>query len=122
MGVEERRRFTRVSQSFDARYRVYGELTESWRTIRTINLSASGMRFRSAHPIEAGTVLQLEITLPCLRAPLVVNGQVAWSHTMASGVTENGAEFVDVTPLQSERIDELVKFLMKNVPPPPRSP
>ncbi len=109
----ERRRFTRVTQPFDANYRIYGELTESWRRIRTLNISAMGMRFRSADLIEDSAKLEIAINLPCLREPLVVLGRIIWSQTMASGVTENGCEFIDVTPQQGEQIDELVKFLSK---------
>ena len=115
---EEQRQFPRVSQSFDARYRLYGELTESWRTIRTLNISAIGMRFRSANLIEEGAVLEVEMVLPCLREPLVMRGRVVWSRTMASGVTENGAEFLDMTQEQGKQIDDLVKFLMKDASPP----
>ena len=117
---QERRQFARVSQPFDAHYRLYGELTESWRTIRTLNISASGMRFRSADLIDEGSVLQIEIMLPCLREPLTLRGRVVWSQTKASGVTESGAEFFDVTPEQGEQIDGLVKFLMKGALPPDR--
>ena len=118
--AQERRRFARASQPFDAHYRLYGELTESWRTIQTLNISAVGMRFRSADLLELNARLEIEITLPCLREPLTVRGRVIWSQTMGSGVTENGAEFFDVTPEQEEQIDDLVKFLMRGVPPPAR--
>jgi len=115
--AQERRRFARASQPFDAHYRLYGELTESWRTIQTLNVSATGVRFRGADLIEEGAKLEIEITLPCLREPLTIRGRLIWSQTMGSGVTENGAEFIDVTPAQGEQIDDLVKFLMKDVPP-----
>lgn len=109
----ERRRFQRVAQSFDARYRSYGALGEPWRIFRTVNVSATGMRFRSGDLIELGTTLEIELDLPCLKEPLTVRGHVVWSQPMASGVTENGAEFVDLSPEQAEQIDELVKFLSK---------
>ncbi len=118
---QERRRFGRVAQPFDARYRMYGQLMESWRTIRTLNVSAMGMRFQSADLLEDGAVLEVEIALPILREPLTLRARLIWSQTVASGVTENGAEFVDVTPMQAEQIDQLVKFLQKDLPPPPPS-
>ena len=116
--ARERRRFARVALPFDAHYRLYGELTESWRTIRTLNLSAAGMRFLSADLIEKGSALEVEIMLPCLREPVKLRGRVVWSQTKAADVTENGAEFIDVTPEQGQQIDDLVKFLMKSAPPP----
>ena len=109
--MQERRQYRRVIQSFEARYRLYGELMESWRRVRTMNIGAGGIRFRSADLIEPGTKLEIEVSLPSLPAPIRLSGIVIWTETMASGVTENGTEFVDVTPEQGEQIDELVKFL-----------
>ncbi len=119
---EERRQFSRADQPFEARGRIYGELTESWHTITTLNISAAGMRFRSDDMLPLGTVLELEVNLPCLREPLVVRGRVVWSRAVASGVAENGVEFINVSLGQSEQIDQLVKFLMKNASPPTHSP
>ena len=119
---EERRQFSRADQPFEARGRIYGELTESWHTITTLNISATGMRFRSNDTLPLGTVLELEINLPCLREPLMVRGQIVWSRAVASGVAENGAVFINVSIGQAEQVDQLVKFLMKNVPPPTHSP
>jgi len=114
----ERRDFARANQPFESRGRIYGELMEAWRTITTLNISATGMRFRTDDVLPLGTVLEVEISLPCLREPLKVHGQVVWSQAMASGVAEHGAEFIDVSIEQAAQIDELVKFLIKSAPPP----
>jgi hypothetical protein len=110
---QERRRFARVTQPFNARYRRYGELSQSWRTIKTLNISASGLRFCDAEMLEPLGILELELTLPSLREPLMLRGQVVWNQTLASGVNEYGVEFVEVSPQQGEQIDLLVKFLLK---------
>lgn len=112
--IRERRRFPRVPHPFDAQYRFYGELLTSWRTVKTLNLGAGGIRFRSPDPLEPGTKLELQITLPFAQEPLVLRGQVIWSQVMAPGVAENGIEFIGVSPEQAEQIDELVKFLMRS--------
>lgn len=110
----ERRRYTRVTQPFDAHYRIYGDFMDTWRKIRTLNVSAAGMRFRSADLIELDQILEIQIILPCLREPLLIHGRVIWSDTKAAGVTENGTEFIDETPEQEEQIDEMVRFLTKH--------
>ncbi len=107
----ERREFSRVPQPFDAQYRLAGELTEGWRTIKTLNLSAGGMRFKSSDLIEVGAELDIQIEIPSNPAPLALRGRVVWSQLQASGVTENGAEFLDVTPEKQMQIDTLVSFL-----------
>jgi len=119
--MKERRRDHRLAQPFQARYRLYGELTESWRTMTTVNLSVSGLRFRSAGLIEVGDELQIELLLPTSREPLVVRGRIIWSQPMASGVVENGAEFIDMTPEQGIQIDTMVKFFLGGHPAPPPS-
>lgn len=116
---EERRDFSRAPVPFDIRYRIYGELGESWREITTLNISAGGMRFRSDDLIEVGIQLEVQIALPSAPAPLIVRGRVAWSRLLGSGVSENGVQFTNVTPEQLEQIDGLVRFLMKKSPPPP---
>ena len=114
---QERRRFVRAPQPFRARYHLYGELMESWRDTTTVNLSASGMRFRCGDPVESGAVLEIELTIPSVREVLTLSGRVVWSQSVASGVSEVGVQFADVTPEQEQRIDELVKFLLKGMPP-----
>ncbi|MBI4342516.1 MAG: PilZ domain-containing protein [Candidatus Omnitrophica bacterium] len=108
---EERRRFPRVPQSFAAQCRSLGGLSESWRAVRTVDLSAVGMRVRSDEPFEFWTTLEIRIQVPSLREPLDLRGRVVWSRTPPSGMTEMGIEFVDLGPEQQEQIDELVQFL-----------
>jgi len=118
MGEKEQRDFGRVSVPFPIRYRVYGELGESWHEIATVNISAGGMRFRTDDLIEIGSHLELEIALPGSPAPLVVQGKVVWSQALGAGASENGVQFMEMTPGQHEHIDSLVRFLMKKSPPP----
>ena len=42
----------------------------------------------------------------------------AWSRLLGPGVSENGVQFMRMTPEQLERIDGLVRFLMKSPSPP----
>ncbi len=118
MGAE-RRQYGRVLVPFDAKYRLYGDLTTAWRTIRTVNISAGGMRFRSADLMEEGAVLDVQMALPAAAATLTIRARVVWSQSMGSSVTENGAEFLDVLPDEQTKIDDLVAFLTKRSPPAP---
>ncbi len=113
--MRERRRFSRVQQPLDAQFRLYGELTSSWRSARTLNISANGLRFRSEDTLAPGTAIEIQIPLPGMREPLVVRGMVAWAQMQASGVTESGVEFMELSPDTQAQIDELVRFLSKDV-------
>ena len=109
----DRRGFSRVPQSFDAQYRSLGGIDEAWKVVSTINLSAAGMRFRSAQLLEPGTPLEIQVKLPNMQQPLFLRGRVAWSQMQASSVVENGVEFVDMTNDQQAHIDQLVQFLRR---------
>ncbi len=113
--TRERRFFSRVPHAFEVQYRLVGELTSSWHPVTTINLSASGMRFRAEEPMEKGASLEVRLTLAGIRELLVVHGRVIWSQMQASGVTENGVEFMDVKSEQQVQIDSLVEFLKKSI-------
>ena len=118
MGAD-RRQYQRTPLPFEAKYRFSGDFTTAWRTVRTMNISAGGMRFRSADFIEEGAVLDVQVALPTRSEPLTIKARVVWSQAMGSGVTENGAEFFDVSPDEETKIDELVQFLAKRTPPTP---
>ncbi len=111
----ERRRFPRVSDTLAVSYREAGAVGEPWRVGTAISLGAGGLRFRSSDAFPAGTLLDLQLRLPGSAEPAALNGRVAWSQLQASGVTEVGVEFFDVTEAQRALIDQLVAFLNKRV-------
>lgn len=109
--ARERRKFTRVHQPFEVKYRYAGQFAESWSTATTLNISAGGLRFISPDRLEVKETLEVQIQLPSVREALRLKARVAWSQAQASGVAENGVEFLEVTPEQQVKIDELVRFL-----------
>jgi hypothetical protein len=111
----ERRRFPRVSEALEVRYREAGAVGESWRAGTAINLGAGGLRFRSSDAFPAGTLLNLQLRLPGGGEPASLNGRVAWSQLQASSVTEVGIEFLNATEPQRALIHQLVAFLNKRV-------
>ena len=110
MGTE-RRQFSRSDQPFDVPYRSFGALTESWRTGKSLDISATGLWLQTDIPVEVGEMLELEILLPSMQAPLSVRGTVMWSKAPPSGSSECGVEFHDLTQEQQAQIDALVRFL-----------
>ena len=120
---KERRNFPRVPQPFEARFRLAGELDFSWHAITLINLSAGGVRFRTHEPAEKGALVEVQVHLPGMREPMVLNGRVVWSSMQASGVAESGVELLDATPELQMQIDSIVRFLRGTTPPtePPAS-
>ncbi len=113
MGREERRRFARVPEVFHARCRRAGS-GEPWQEIQTANISASGLRFLTKLPFEAGDEVELEMELPASGGELKVTAAVVWVKSPAAGVVELGVEFKNLTPDQERQIDDVVEFLMKH--------
>ena len=112
----ERRDFPRASQPVSVQYRRSGELGDAWHAVKTLNLSAGGLRFRDTELLQVGEKLDLQILLPGAREVLAVGGRVAWSQLEASGITDTGVEFVEATGRQQQAIDDLVQFLRKSEP------
>ncbi len=111
----ERRRFQRAGEALEVRYREAGTLGEPWRVGTAISLSAGGLRFRSEGAFAADTLLSLQLRLPGAAEPAALSGRIVWHQLQASGVTEVGVEFLDVTETQRALIDQLVAFLNKRV-------
>ena len=111
MTSSERRKFPRTPEAFTVKYRVTGDLAATWQSITTVNISAGGLRFRVAEPLERGTPVQFEIKFPGLSQAMILQGLVIWSELQASGVMEVGAEFHDVKLHERAMIDRLVWFL-----------
>jgi hypothetical protein len=59
--------------------------------------------------------MTLQIRLPGVAQPLHIKGQVAWSQMQASGVTEVGVEFLDLSERNQRLVDQLVGFLRGRV-------
>lgn len=108
----ERRKFVRAPHGLEAKYHpAFGNREEGWRAVQTVNLSAGGIRFRSADPLAVGKVLDLDITLPSVGRSLPLRGCVVWSRMPASGLTEHGVAFTDLTLEQMVQLEEFVQWL-----------
>ena len=107
--------FFRVPAEFQVQCRQRGALTSPWQSVLTTDLSAGGISFQSESMLEVPEPLDLRMTLPSFRAPLVLSGVVVRVRSLSSGVSEYAVEFGDVTPEQQQQIDALVQFLRKSV-------
>ncbi len=112
--MTERRKFLRTQQLFQVQYQPRGTIGPAWRDGGMLNLSAGGMRLRSDGELSQGSRLTLRIRLPNMIQQLDLCGSVVWRRTVAAGVNEYGVAFADVSPLQHQQIDELVRFLLQH--------
>ncbi len=115
--MSERRSFPRVPHDFNGQFRQAGVFTELWNPMSVMNLSASGMRFRTDLPLEAAMVLDLKFQIPGLEGALNSQGRVVWTAMPAAGIIEAGVEFLDLSLEQKAAIDRMVEFLRAEVKP-----
>ncbi len=111
--TKEQRQFPRIWEMLDVKYRIAGDIATLWVSVMTTNLSAGGMRFRNITPLEPGTQVILEFSLPGMPKPINVNGLVIWKEMQASGVSENGVEFDGLKDDERRQVDQFVAFLSK---------
>jgi hypothetical protein len=83
----------------------------TWYPATLLSLGAFGVRLLSDELIKRGEVLSVKIPLPGFSRAFTIRGEVIWCKNRASGSTEAGVEFLDVTIRQQEAIDRLVVFL-----------
>ena len=115
MGID-RRRFDRVTASFEVECRRAGALSETWRRVVVVDFSAGGLRFHSEEPFDPGEPLEVQIRLPNIRWPLLLRARVVRSDPLSPGTCRCAVEFVEVTPDQQAEIDGLVQFLRTRPP------
>ena len=108
---EEQRQFPRITESLTAQCRVLGDLSELWRTVRTVDFSATGMRLQSEQPIDETQAMDLRLQVPGLHDVVELRVHIVRMIVLPSGVTEVAVEFIIVSPEQQELIDKLVRFL-----------
>ena len=107
------RGFMRVPLPFRASCRHYGALEETWHQVALLDLSAGGMSFTGEDLFEPDSSLEIKIQLPTDPGPLLLHGALRRRKALATNVVEYGVEFVQLTPDQQVKIDQLVQFLRK---------
>ena len=110
---QEQRRFARVTQQLPAQCRSYGSLSSTWRRVVTADFSAAGVRFVGEELLDLESSVEFQLMLPGFHDPLVVRGRVVRSQLLPSGQVESAIDFMDATPEEQERIDQMVQFLLK---------
>ena len=109
---EDQRRFDRIPEAFTFRCRHFGSLSETWRPVVMIDMSAGGVSFRGEELYQDGQRLDLELILPRYPRPFRLQARVLRCHPLPDAV-ESAVEFLDVTLDQQAEIDELVQFLRR---------
>src|SRR4051812_32712395 len=74
---------------------------------RSANLSSGGIFLEKTIPHPAGTVVNLEFTLPGESEPLKVRAEIVNADTLEGGLGM-GLRFLDLVPSQASLIDQFI--------------
>jgi hypothetical protein len=111
---EEQRRFDRIQEAFSVRCRSAGSLQDPWRNAVTVDVSAGGVSLQTQQLFDPEDRVEIEFRLPGILSELVLTGRIIRIQAHPGGVTEAAVEFLDVTPDQQAKIDDLVQFLKRS--------
>lgn len=116
--VQQGRQFERVELPIQAKCRSYGSLTESWRDVQVLDLSASGMRFEDQVLIEEEGNIEIQMLLPVAQRWFIVRGTVMRCKPLSGMSNEIGIRFDELGIVEATQLDEMVQFLNKQSKPP----
>ncbi|MDD2752159.1 MAG: PilZ domain-containing protein [Candidatus Omnitrophica bacterium] len=117
-GYKEKRIKERMSGYHLMKYRLFDQVKEGPFILSAVlNISASGLLFRTEEPLAADTILDLKINFPTLEEPI---------HTLAKVVRvkeikarpryfEVGAKFIGIDEQKTALMDEAIQLVNKKV-------
>ena len=112
---KNQRKFPRIPEPFEVHCRHRGALREPWHQVKTADLGAGGINIETDQLYDHGGTIELQVRLPSARSPLVLHGRIVRERPILFHGMEYAIEFVDVTPDQQVKIDDLVEFLRKRI-------
>lgn len=111
---EQRRRHARLDIALAVNYAIQqagGETSEMAETLSS-DISASGLRLMTVAPLENGSLLNLEITLPEewpeASEPIKAQGEVVWQSKISDFSYETGAVIKHMNELDKKRLMSFV--------------
>ena len=109
MSFEEKRRYPRIPASIEVNYD-YG--MESF-TDYTLNLSQGGLYIKTTRPLDMGSLITVDFTLPSFDYSFRISGKVVWKKTVETeeGPPGMGIEFQD---LSKDDEDTLIQFIARS--------
>ncbi len=111
MGYEEKRGYVRRYFGADERYfiehKVHGKFFQRPEAALTINLSASGLLFRSSKIIPVNTIIDVNLSLPHIKKPVqLVARVVRMEPTQRQGMFDIAIFYTEITDQNRSIIDQ----------------
>jgi c-di-GMP-binding flagellar brake protein YcgR len=114
----EKRAYPRAAIELDGTYKVTGSVNGVHTPIslhttptKTRNISLGGAAFLSAHDLESGDLLKLEMQVPGQKDPVITLAEVKWKQCLDSGKGTGvcGVQFVILDDRDARVFETLIK-------------
>ena len=115
----DKRKFPRLSFNVEVKYELLRGRSPKAKKSQAKNISAGGLCVMILEKIRAGTLLNLEFSLPDADTPIIATGKVVWVEKLSIYGAEPlvsydcGVSFVDITPGDREKISRHVMLNLK---------
>jgi c-di-GMP-binding flagellar brake protein YcgR len=119
MKKADKRKFPRLSFNVEVKYEVVRGRSPKAKKSRARNISAGGLCVMILEKVKAGTLLNLEFSLPDADAPIIAKGKVMWVEKLSIYAAEShvsydcGVSFVDIAPGDREKITRHVMLNLR---------
>lgn len=109
--IEERRRYIRLGTDMGFTYKIKGGPGPAEKAV-TKNISPGGIRGMVDRSIKKGDWLELNISLPSLKTPIIAVGKVIWTADEKAGKIDTGIKFEEISPEMKNKYLDYVCELM----------
>ncbi len=111
----ERRKNVRINRNFILTYHEKDKISLAHDISQVNNVSKGGMNFSTAHPIEAGAVVVVDIKAPFIADPMRLEGQVLDCREKVPGIIyEIRIQFQAVPPESVSALEKIEKYSKLN--------
>lgn len=118
MSVEERRKFPRLPLNVSVEYTILAHKEAENILTRSKNISAGGIRIILLEKVEPGTLLELKISFPESKDPIVSTGRVAWIDEFIVGDSKEGKAYeagIEFKEIDSRDREKIKKYVITNL-------
>lgn len=111
--IEERRKYIRLETAINFTYKIKGApASRPVEKCMTKNISPGGIRALLDSSIKKGDWLELNISLPSIKKPILAAAKVIWTADEKAGKIDAGIKFEEIEPEMKNKFLEHVCELM----------
>ncbi|MBI4845099.1 MAG: PilZ domain-containing protein [Candidatus Omnitrophica bacterium] len=108
--IDDQRKYVRCPLEAEIKYKLLSQGKDVTKNCNSIDISVSGLKLFMKEKLEKGTQMRIEFNLPGEKNLIVADCVVvAWSKSAPEEMFVTGAEFIDISEENVEKISKYVK-------------